>query len=289
MATRSAQLETQAAREAALLDALTDRFARELAAVLKLTTAEVRRLLRTLRTADGRLVATQAALGRVLGLRRDLQRVLEEGGYSALAESAVDRPLDEIASLVLRGSDIAQAALELTPADLDAIAAFKTVRFDELLSVGHATAVRLARVALDGLLGAQPLDDLVDDVADTFDITDRQARTLYDTALSIFSRQIDQLHATGEPDELFYYAGPIDAKTRPFCRQRVGKVLTRQALETADNGQLPNPLLTGGGFNCRHQPKRVSVLDDELRALFESGQRAPHVQERLDALTRRAA
>jgi hypothetical protein len=188
--------------------------------------------------------------------------------------------------LVLRGNSIARAAADLTKADLSAIEAFKTVRFEELLQLGRTAAVRLARLVLDGTLGAQPLDSLVDDVADLFDVTDAQARTLYDTAMAIYARQVDQLQATGEPDELFYYAGPLDTKTRPFCRERVGKVFTREQLETADNGQLPNPLLTGGGFNCRHQPKRVSKLDRELLDLFERGARAPYVEERLQALER---
>jgi hypothetical protein len=235
--------------------------------------------VRELRTKDGRLVATKASLGRVLALRRDLQRVIEEAGFQALAEAATDAPLDELARLVLRGNSIAQAAASLTKTDLNAIAAFKTIRFDELLQIGIDTAVapradrarRDARAAAGRGPGRRRRRH-------AFDVTERQARTLYDTALSVYSRQVDQLHTTGEPDELFYYAGPIDTKTRPFCLARVGKVLTRQALETADNGQLPNPLLTGGGYNCRHKPSRVSRLDAELIELAKSGQRAPHVQ-----------
>jgi hypothetical protein len=184
-----------------------------------------------------------------------------------------DAPLDELTRLVLRGNGIA-APPPLTTVDLKAIAAFKTVRFEELLALGRTTAVRLARLILDGTLGAQPVDGSRERRRRPFDITDAQARTLYDTAISIYSRQVDQLQATGEPEELFYYAGPLDTKTRPFCRERVGKVFTRQQLETADNGQLPNPLLTGGGYNCRHQPKRVSRFDRELLDLFETGARA---------------
>lgn len=289
MAKTAQEFEQQAARESALIDQLNARFARELVEVLKFVNVRARALVRALRTQDGRLVATKANLGRVLGLRRDLIRVLEESGFDALAELVTDAPLDELTRLVLRGNSIAQAAASLTKADLGAIAAFKTVRFEELLEVGTQTAARLARIVLDGTLGLQRVDDLVDDVADAFDVTERQARTLYDTALSIYSRQVDQLPTTGEPNELFYYAGPLDTKTRKFCRDRVGKVFTRQQLETADNGQLPNPLLTGGGYNCRHQPKRVSRLDVELIELFKTGQRAPYVEERLRVLEREAA
>ena len=282
-------LEQQTAREAALMDALNARFARELAQVLKLLNADARRLVRDLKVKDGRLVATKASLGRVLGLRRDLLGVLESSGFHALAESAFDEPLDQMTRLILRGNAIAQKAAALSTADVSSIAAFKTVRFEELLQLGRSSAIRLARLVLDGTLGAQTVDGIVDDVADMLDVTDAQARTLYDTAISIYSRQIDQLQTTGEPDELFYYAGPLDTKTRVFCRERVGKVFTREQLETADNGQLPNPLLTGGGYNCRHQPKRVSKFDRELIDLFKTGERSPYVEERLRRLERRAA
>lgn len=290
MATTTAeQLELQVAREIALIEKLNARFARELREVLKFANVRIRALLEELRTKNGRLVATKATLGRVLGLRREIQRALTDAGFDAFAEAAVDAPLDELAQTVLRGNAIAQRAFTLAKPDLTLLTAFKTVRFEELLQVSAATSLRLQRIVLDGTLGLRDVEDLVADIADDFDITDRQARTIYDTAIQIFSRQVDQLHANGKPDELFYYAGPIDTKTRPFCRERVGRVFTRKELEEADNGQLPNPLLTGGGFNCRHQPKRVSVLDEELLDLAKTGKRAPHVQEHLDLLKKEAA
>lgn len=278
------QIERQAAQASDLIDVLNARFARELAQVLKLLNADARALVRELQTKDGRLVATRASLGRVLGLRKDLLDLLERSGFEMFAVEAFDGPLDEMTRLVLKGAGISKAAADLSTADLKAIEAFKAVRFEELLDLGRTSAIRLARLILDGTLGAQPVDGIVADIADQFDYTDAQARTLYDTALSIYSRQVDQLQATGDPDELFYYAGPLDTKTRKFCRDRVGKVFTRTDLETADNGQLPNPLLTGGGFNCRHKPTRVSKIDRELLDLFERGARAPYVEERLKAL-----
>lgn len=287
-ATRTERLELQVAREAALVEKLNDRFANEMREVLKLANGRTREILRELRKKDGRLVALKANLGRVLGLRRDIQTALQEAGYQAIAEAAVDKPLDELARLVLRGNSIAQAAFTLSKSDLNVLAAFKTIRFDELMRVEADTAIRLTRIALDGTLGLQPVENLVDDVADAFDQSLKQARTTYDTAVSIYGRQVDQLHATGEPEELFYYAGPIDTKTRPFCRERVGKVFTRQELESADNKQLPNPLLTGGGYNCRHVAKRVSKLDQELIDLRKTGERAPHVQQFLDQLAEAA-
>lgn len=289
MASIPERLELQTAREAALIEKLNRRFARELATVLRFTSDRVRRLVEEFRATKGRLVSTRANLGRALRLQKEIRAALEEAGFAGMAQAAVNQPFDDLAELVLKGSKIAQAAAEMTPADLKTISAFKSVRYDELLGVEERLVTQLQRTVLDGTLGLRPVDELVIDVADVFDLSDRQARTLYDTALSVHSRQVDQLNASGQPDELFYYAGPLDIKTRPFCRQRVGKVFTREELETADNGQLPNPLLTGGGYNCRHVAKRVTKFDTELQALAESGDRAPHVQEQLDALEERKA
>lgn len=286
MATTTERLELQAAREAGLIEKLNSRFARELGVVLRFADRRIRQLVRELKTVEqgARAIATKANLGRVLGLRRDILRALEQAGYQAIAEGATSEPIDQLTREVLRGNSIAQRAFDLTKTDLSAIAAFKTVRFDELLRIEADLATRLWRVVLDGTLGLRPVDELVDDLADVFEQSERQARTTYDTALSILSRQVDQLHATGQPDELFYYAGPLDTKTRKFCRDRAGKVFTREELETADNGQLPNPLLTGGGYNCRHAPKRVSALDRELKELAGTGRRVAHVQAILDQL-----
>ncbi len=292
-ATIAERLELQTAREAALIERLDRDFARELATVLRFTSDELRRLVEEFRATKGRLVSTQANLGRVQRLQKELRRILEEAGFSALAEKATDAPFDALAEMVIRGSKIAQAAAELTPADLKMIAAFKSIRFEELLGVEDRLVTMVQRTVLDGTLGLRPIEHLVEDLADVLDLSDRQARTFYDTALSVHSRQVDQMNATGKPDELFYYAGPLDVKTRPFCRARVGKVFTREELETADNGQLPNPLLTGGGYNCRHVAKRVTIFDEDLQELRDTGTRAPHVQEHLDELealeARRAA
>ena len=108
--------------------------------------------------------------------------------------------------------------------------------------------------------------DLVDDISDFLDVSAKRARTIYDTAVSTYSRQVGQIGTTGEPDELFQYVGPDDKATREFCAELIGQVLTREEIEELDNGQLPDVMLTGGGYNCRHQFRRVSALDTELLA-----------------------
>ena len=48
------------------------------------------------------------------------------------------------------------------------------------------------------------------------------------------------------------YAGPRDARNRPFCAERVNKVFPIQVVYTWDNGQGIPANLYCGGYGCRH-------------------------------------
>jgi hypothetical protein len=259
------QLQRAGVKDAALIDALTGEFAKELGVVLDLLKTKIRGLVRKLETnTDGRVVATQQNLALALRMRSDLVAVLEQAGYTELARRSVDEPLDRMAQQVLKGGGV--AAVQIGAYDLDALVAMKQIRFAELLQIGEDTAVQLWRTTLDGVLGTRPVLDLVDDISDFLDVSAKRARTIYDTAVSTYSRQVGQIGTTGEPDELFQYVGPDDKMTREFCAELIGQVLTREEIEELDNGQLPDVMLTGGGYNCRHQFRRVSALDTELLA-----------------------
>ena len=276
-------LQQSATRDAALIDDMTEAFARELATVLDLITAKIRTLVRQLqRNPNGRVVATTQNLALALRLRADLKQALQEAGYPEFAFKFADEPLDRLALQMLKAGTKTGAAAQLGAFDIEALAALKQLRLADLLQVGEDIAVQLWRVTVDGVLGTRPVLDLVDDIADLLDISERRARQVYDTAVSTFSRQVAQLGTTGEPDEAFFYVGPVDQKVRPFCLEHVGKVYSRKAIDAMDNGQLPNVMLTGGGYNCRHIFKRVSRFDPELLALMDTDQRDPAVQLRVD-------
>jgi hypothetical protein len=279
----AAALQRHANHDARLIDQLTDSFAKELSTVVDLLTAKIRVLVRKLdRNTDGRVVATRQNLAMALRLRADLVQALDDAGYTALALRANDAPLDRLASQMLKAGTKAGDAARLTAFDIDALAALKELRLADLLQVGEDAAITLWRVVVDGTLGTRPVLDLVDDVADLLDISARRARTVYDTAVSTFSRQVAQLGTTGEADEAFFYVGPVDQKIRPFCLEHVGKVYSRTSIDAMDNGQLPQVLITCGGFQCRHMWARVSPLDKELLALMDTDVRSDAVQIRVD-------
>ena len=281
------RLAARAAQDARTMDTMSAAFARELQQVTRLLSGQARRLADRLRTtARGRLVADRANLARVIRLRTDLAAALDRAGYRQLVAEALDAPLDRLAARVLAGDRLAQAAGKMTAVDVQALAALKAADVRKLLGVGAEAVETVWRVLLDGVLGARDLGSLVDDLADVLDLSVRQARTIYDTAMSVYPRAVAALNSDGTPDELWLYVGPVDSVTREFCLKHVGKVYTREAIDDLDNETkgLPDAFLHAGGYNCRHRWQRVSGLDDETRALAGTNERVDWVQEGFDRL-----
>ena len=276
-------LQRQEERTARLVDELTDRFAVELGDVLKLLVSKIRTLVRQLqKRPDGRIVASQQNLALALALKADLIAALKDAGYADLARSFTTTPLDDLARHLLENAPRIDGVLQIGRLDVDTLVALKRLRLAELLQVGEDIAVTLWRIVVDGVLGLRPVVDLVQDIADALDISERRARQIYDTAVSTYSRQVDQLLSDGDADEKFFYVGPVDIRVRPFCWARVGKVFTRADIDAMDNGQIPNPMLTGGGYNCRQAFRRVSPLDKELLDL-KPGERHKAVEKRMQS------
>lgn len=272
------RLQRAAEREAEMQEFAVQAFERQLEVL-------VARLLRRLRDElaewdvddSGRLVNEIANLGRALAFRKQFGEWLMDEGFLELAARVLADPLDELAASVFATSRIANEAAKLA-SFTDTLNALKDLRLAELLDVSDDMAREISRITFEGILSLRPVDALVLDISDRMDVSKRQARTIYDTAVSTYARQVELLNADGTDDELFVFVGPFDKKNRDFCEERVGKVFERQAIDAMDNGQLPDVFITGGGYNCRHSWKRVSALDDELRELAKTGGRVPEIE-----------
>jgi hypothetical protein len=53
--------------------------------------------------------------------------------------------------------------------------------------------------------------------------------------------------------DTFQYVGPLDGKTRDFCKSHIGQVKTMEEWNALDNGQIAPVSIYKGGYNCRHQ------------------------------------
>lgn len=278
MSAKLSRLQRAAEREAEIQDFAVQAFERQLQLLVSRFLRRLRADLAEWEVDDaGRLIGDAANLGRALTFRQQLGAWLQEEGFFAFALEVLGDPLDEIARSVLATSRIANEAAKLS-SFRDTLHALKELRLADLLDVSEDIARELSRLTFEGMLALRPVDALTLDIADQLEVTQRQARTIYDTAVSTFSRQIEQLNADGTDDELFVYVGPFDEKNREFCEERVGRVFTRADIDEMDNGQLPDVFITGGGYNCRHTWKRVSILDDELRELAKTGARVPEIE-----------
>lgn len=108
-------------------------------------------------------------------------------------------------------------------------------------------------------VGGMPYRDLVEAMASRYRKTIGQSETLATTSISTYwrtlnARAFEQMEGRIEGKVYYRYTGPDDILTRPFCQRLVrrNRTYTRQQVERMDNRQLPNPFLTGGGYNCRH-------------------------------------
>jgi hypothetical protein len=261
-------------RQAAVADDLGRSYALELAKVKRDLERELHRLLVEATTGKRTPVALAA---RALGLRRELRQMLEDAGFDRLAAAGTARGLDRMALAVERTRLAAQVSA-FTTRDAARIEALKELARLDLLAQGDDVATAVWRSVVQGVYSQRKPADILDDLAEVLDRSIAEVGNLYDTSVSIFGRQIELLKATGEPDELLLFSGPIDDRTRPFCLQRVGRVYTAAEVDDMDNGQLPNVRLTGGGYQCRHHWVALSKFS-ELRDLAGTSERMPEVRD----------
>lgn len=283
--TQAQQLLIEADSLARVADEIGQSYARELRRVLNDLERELRRLaldsLSGSRTAFSRIV-------RAGKMRRQIQEALRVAGYRDLATRATVGGLDRLLAQVSRLRDAAKLAA-FSASDMTRIVALKDLATLDLLGQGDLIAHAVWRTFASGLFSQRPIADLLDDLSEAIDVELSEARTLYDTTVNVFGRQVEALKAKGTPDEVFAYMGPADIKLRPFCYARVGKVYTRHEIDAMENGQMPNVFLSGGGYNCRHAWIAVSKLS-ALRKLAGTDQRMPEVAAQLATLgTRKAA
>lgn len=255
-----------------------ERFSAGLTIVARRTERELARVVEA--AAEG--ASTAILRGRAAARAKvEIRHALEDAGYDDLIAQATGAPLDDVvqAVLALRQAD---RELALTDAFLQRVEALKALYETDLLEQGDALAAALWQATVRGIFGAQPVPAILRDLGEVIDGTEPQIRTLYDTYVSIFGRQVEALQAGNDSETLFLYLGPDDEKTRPFCQKHVGKVYARAEIDRMDNGQIDNVFMTGGGYNCRHSWIELAK-SSELRYLHGTGERVPEVAQRMAA------
>jgi hypothetical protein len=250
------------------IDNYTGAFDKELQGILAAAVSRTVAALRDqLKIRDGVILQT-AANARVLRtVDRLLAKAMNRAGYGALVQEFVDgfsgqlpffdSMLDQISATLDR-----PLVAKYTAADRDAFASLQVSTADALESVMTGAAAKAQRKALFSV-GALGFSDVVEGIATSFSRSISESQTLGATATSMFFRTIQDRGFASIEKGLkkgavrYRFDGPRDKLTRPFCERMLRttrtRPLTRVQIEGLENGQLPNPFVTGGGYNCRHQ------------------------------------
>lgn len=251
------------------------RFARELARVLSVIERDLLGLIGAVRAKERGVVAR---VGRLLTLRREIRKAVTDAGFSGLATRA---SIDAVSAMAdaATGSRLIAAATKLGAVSSARLEAMASLMRADLLGLGDVMAQQLWRASMTSIYTATPPEKIVASLSKVIDRTRAQVQTLFDTQVSVVGRQIVADDRDRDETQAFIYVGPIDGVVRQWCLDHMGKVYTRDRIEAMDNGQLPNPFLTGGGYACRHS--WMSVSEPDLIAIANTGERAPGFSERV--------
>lgn len=252
-------------------------FARLLANVLKAADRALRPVLQDAIAGD-RTATIRAARGVIL--RSDIRQALRDAGFDDLARTASEAAVEAMAVEVMK-TRTAQGVAKMVKPSQQRIAALAALGEANLLGTAEDITTALVQAVSVWAFTVTDPNRILQVLADVTDTEFSKVQTLFDTQTSIYGRQIEAVATENlGPNQAFLYTGPVDGRTRDWCLDRVGKVYTRAEIERMDNGQLPNPFLTGGGYNCRHS--FLAVASDELTALANTGQRAARYAGRIE-------
>jgi len=231
------------------IDQNADKFARNLEAIKKATVDHVYKL------GDG--LSRQEMT--VLIDRLDFTALVNDLGYT--------KSVDE---LMASYKGVLQGLEGIAPVSETVLQALANT--DKAFYLGKGTDLantikqELTRGALQGL----SRETMKAAIADVTGFSAPQVRTIIDTAMRTFSRDVGVAMSENLPaNTLYFYAGPADIKTRDICLA----MLSAGNLTTAQiDSQFPGSRSSGGGHNCRHNWARVSDLSHKFSKQKEAEQ-----------------
>ena len=186
--------------------------------------------------------------------KANIEQVLQQTGYYDFIEDYISDQQDLINEIV-KEYNLFDHKVEFTRLSESIINQLQQNAIDLLDEGGTRFQQEIYNAIFDTLVTDKPLDTVLGLLPQIVEDTKllSYAGTTANTQYMTFSRTVTETinRETGWNNRI--YTGPVDLKIRPFCIKYVGKILTVQEIEKLDNGQLPNSLVTGGGYNCRHK------------------------------------
>lgn len=228
---------------------IADRASSDLLALERRLLAQIRRLLANLDTKRGSSVLErdQQALATASQVRQQIVRVLEERGIRGVFDIAVERTL-EASEAIAKAKEV--PIVTSAKAAIDRIVRGQTA---DILDVFGVAANDMRQAVNTATTMGGTLADLNEVVAQRLNTSIVRAQAAVDSAVMAAGRVtlMDGAAATGL-DYVFVYIGPRDGKTRPFCKQLLGRAFTSSAMSRLNNGAGLPVREYCGGYQCRH-------------------------------------
>jgi hypothetical protein len=240
-------------------------------------------LQKKLSITDGVIEQTPANYRTLRKLNQLFLDAMDQAGYQRLVTAFVGEfpgqlpYLNEILELL---SDQVQGGLPIANLSADPVLwTFQLSAADALNAVVEGVAGSVMQRSMLSVGGLE-FGQLAQTLAEKLAVSVPRAVGLADSAMTMFyrtaaDRSFQVIEASEPKQELKYkLAGPDDALTRPWCEDMLARTeekgLTREQFNSYPNGQIPQPFISCGGFNCRH-----SVILDTTS--FETAAKEPAV------------
>lgn len=136
---------------------------------------------------------------------------------------------------------------EMTDRRLPNMAVFTNSREQNVAIMARAYANEVRQGLADSVITGERISD--------FDLADVPATRIFNTLendLKTATASYSRMVAMNQGRRFVFYAGPRDARNRPFCAERANKVFPIEVVYTWDNGQGIPAYLYCGGYGCRH-------------------------------------
>ena len=199
-------------------------------------------------------LANPGQVKNILYMQGEIRKQLNDLGYAQLSSQFVNsfdttkqNTLDMLGALQI-------SITRLAPFDETALQTLKNTNLDWLNHLGTTAIASVTRGLVQSVVAGTPRKSMIENIRSAVDSNLKgYAGTYADTALSSYDRVAHWQAFDHVGIQDFIYRGPLDIKTRPFCRKLVGKSFTRKQIDAMNNGTRLQPVSKfGGGWNCRH-------------------------------------
>lgn len=201
---------------------------------------------------QSRILQELSALPRDRSLRRtEVLRLI--GGFESIIMDDEDifghiQTLQDIFDLQSRLSERLYDDQKNKDINAKSLAVFVNSREQNVGVMARAYANEVRQAFADSVISQTPIGD--------FELTQVEAPRIFSTLENDLKTNVasySRMEALAFGSKYVLYAGPRDARNRPFCAERVNNIYPVEVVYTWDNGQGIPAYLYCGGYGCRHQ------------------------------------